>query len=356
MTRTYDALVANERIAFVQTLVDGCLSFLKALTGIELYTYQLEIADRIFFSLLYGDAEEITIECSRQSGKSETLANVAATAMIVFPKLAAIYPEDPVIKKFKGGIQIGCFAPIDLQADTIFGRISERLSSEQAKTFMSDPEINDSVRTSGSELRSRSGSVCRRQTAHATAKIESKTYHLIIIDEAQEADSTKVRKSIHPMAVATAGSIIKVGTPAAFKSDFYEAIQRNKQRSNTHGKRNHFAYDWRRAAKENPYYAQSIKREKERLGEDSDEFQMSYALKWLLDRGIERDGKALINAIVRQDRKTLSFSLNEVHRVSVFAEPESPRTLGFGFAGAWTIREQNRLLGVCFGLQAVNRA
>ena len=28
---------------------------------------------------------------------------------------------------------------------------------------------------------------------------------------------------------------------------------------------------------------------------------------------------------------------------------------GFGFAGAWTIREQNRLLGVCFGLQAVNK-
>ena len=28
---------------------------------------------------------------------------------------------------------------------------------------------------------------------------------------------------------------------------------------------------------------------------------------------------------------------------------------GFGFAGAWTVREQNRLLGVCFGLQAVNK-
>jgi len=27
---------------------------------------------------------------------------------------------------------------------------------------------------------------------------------------------------------------------------------------------------------------------------------------------------------------------------------------GFGFAGAWTVREQNRLLGVCFGLQTVN--
>jgi len=28
---------------------------------------------------------------------------------------------------------------------------------------------------------------------------------------------------------------------------------------------------------------------------------------------------------------------------------------GFGFAGAWTVREQNRLLAVCFGLQAVNK-
>jgi transposase, IS6 family len=29
---------------------------------------------------------------------------------------------------------------------------------------------------------------------------------------------------------------------------------------------------------------------------------------------------------------------------------------GFGFAGAWTVREQNRLLAVCFGLSAVNKA
>jgi IS6 family transposase len=27
---------------------------------------------------------------------------------------------------------------------------------------------------------------------------------------------------------------------------------------------------------------------------------------------------------------------------------------GFGFAGAWTVREQNQLLGVCFGLKKVN--
>jgi transposase-like protein len=29
---------------------------------------------------------------------------------------------------------------------------------------------------------------------------------------------------------------------------------------------------------------------------------------------------------------------------------------GFGFAGAWTVREQNRLLSVCFGLPAADKA
>jgi transposase, IS6 family len=29
---------------------------------------------------------------------------------------------------------------------------------------------------------------------------------------------------------------------------------------------------------------------------------------------------------------------------------------GFGFAGAWAVREQNRLLAHCFGLPAANKA
>jgi phage terminase large subunit-like protein len=276
----------RERIVFVQALVEGCITILHEICDVTLYTYQLEMADRIFFSLLIEDAEEVTIEAARQSGKSETLASVSATAMVIFPKLAALYPDDPVISKFKNGILIGCFAPVDDQADTIFSRITERLTSEKATAFLSDREINDEVRTKGNELITKSGSLCRRQTAHAKAKIESKTYHLVIIDEAQEADATKVRRSIHPMTVATAGTIIKVGTPAAYKSDYYEAIQRNGIRGPTNGKKNHFSFDWKRAAKENPRYAASIAREKDRLGEDSDEFKMSYALVWLLERGM----------------------------------------------------------------------
>ena len=29
---------------------------------------------------------------------------------------------------------------------------------------------------------------------------------------------------------------------------------------------------------------------------------------------------------------------------------------GFGFAGTWTVVEQNRMLGFCFGLSEVNEA
>lgn len=276
----------DDRIPFVQDLVDKCLKFLPILTGFELYTYQVEIADRIFFSLLYGDADEMTVETARQIGKSQVLAALSATALVLFPKLAAMFPDDPVIKKFKNGIMIGVFGPIDFQAENIFSRIELFITSERAKALLAEPGIDDVGKRSGSVLRMKSGSFCRSQTAHPSAKIESSTYHLIVIDEAQDADSETVRRRIHPMMTATGGSIAKVGTPTAHKSDFYEAIQRNKRKRPSHGKRHHFAYDWRRAAKENPYYATSMKKEKARLGEDSDEYKMSYELHWMLERGM----------------------------------------------------------------------
>lgn len=276
----------SERVQFVQGLVDKCLVFLEELCGVQLYSYQKEMADRLFFSLIYGDSEEISVETARQIGKSETVACVAATAMVILPKLAKFFPNDPILKKFKNGVMIGLFGPTDLQAETVFSRIEDRLNSESAQILLADAQVDDELIQSGKMLKMRSGSFARMQTAHPKAKIESKTYHLIIIDEAQDADSETVRRRIHPMMAAVGGTIAKIGTPAAHKSDYYEATLRNKRRGTTHGKKNHFSYDWHRAAKENPYYASYMKKEIARLGEDSDEFQMSYNLKWLLERGM----------------------------------------------------------------------
>lgn len=278
--------MATERTRFIQGLVDSCVQFLHVLCDVELYSYQIEIVDRLFFSLLIGDAEEITVETARQVGKSECLADLMATAMVIFPKLAAAFPEDPNIKKFRTGVLVGCFAPTDDQAETIFSRVQQRLTSEHARQVLSDPEINEEAHVSGNTITLKSGSLCRRQTANAKARIESKTYHLITVDEAQDADSETVRRRIQPTATAVGGSIAKIGTPGANKCDYYEAIVRNKRRGKTHGKKNHFAYNWRRAAAENPYYRQAIKKEIARLGEESDEFMMAYNLKWLLERGM----------------------------------------------------------------------
>jgi hypothetical protein len=276
------------RREFVQDLTDKCVAFTERLCDVNLYTYQRELVDRIFFSLIYGDAEEITIEQARQSGKTEGLACTAAGAMVILPKLAKMFPDDPVLRKFKNGVMVGIFGPIELQSETLYTRIGMQFESEVAREILGDPEIAEPIPTpSGKLLKLKeSHSFCRMQTAHPKAKIESKTYHLIIIDEAQEADSATVRKSIHPMLTATAGTIVKAGTPFRHKSDFLEAIGRNKRRGPTNGKKNHFAVDFKRASRENPFYAKSIEKEKERLGEDSDEFQMSYNLKWMLDRGM----------------------------------------------------------------------
>jgi hypothetical protein len=133
----------------------------------------------------------------------------------------------------------------------------------------------------------KSGSTITMMTANPRAKIESKSFHLIVIDECQEADDFVVSKSISPMLAYYAGTMVKTGTPTTSKNNFYRAIQLNKRRQTTRGARqNHFQWDWKDVAKFNENYAKFIKKETLRIGEDSDEFQMSYNCKWLLERGM----------------------------------------------------------------------
>jgi len=127
------------------------------------------------------------------------------------------------------------------------------------------------------------------QTCNPKAKIESKTYHFVLVDEAQEADEFMITKSIKPMLAFNNGSIALTGTATRNKSYFYKMIQFNKRRD-VNSRRNHrqchFEYDWKTAAKYNDNYAKFISKEKIRIGEDSDEFQMSYCNKWILEKGM----------------------------------------------------------------------
>ena len=273
-----------EMAGFLDDMIKRIIVFCEELAGFEMYPYQRSMSYRIIESLIVSDAEEITGLLARQSGKSEVVAVTLAGCMVLLPKLAKTFP---LLEKFKRGLWVGIFAPVDEQADLVFSRIVSRLTSTAAEEILFDPEINDKVEGKSKIVRLSSGSFCRRQTANPRAKIEGASYHIIIVDEAQDADETVIRKSIHPMLAAYAGTMVKIGTPGYHKGDFYKAINLNKRRqSSRRTKFNHFEYDERIVSKYNPYYKKFIEKEKLRLGEDSEEFLMSYRLKWMLERGM----------------------------------------------------------------------
>ena len=274
---------------FVKELIERIVQFIEALAGHPFHPYQIGLVRRLIESVIINDGEEITALACRQSGKTEAVANTVAGLMVLLPRLAKMYPD--LLGSFKNGIRVGMFAPIETQVETLFGRTVTRLQSEDAMEILEDPEIDDQLKkvpgvTKTVKLKN-SGSTLMMMTANPRAKIESKTFDLIIIDECQEADDFVVSKSIVPMVASTAGTIVKTGTPTTRKNNFYKAIQFNKRRQTARSSRqNHFEWDWHEVAKYNKKYEKFIRKEKLRIGEDSDEFQMSYCNKWLLDRGM----------------------------------------------------------------------
>lgn len=277
--------LSPEQEDFVFQLVEKILLFAEELAGEPYFGYQRELAFRIVESLVINDGEEITALWSRQSGKTQTVGKTLAACMVLFPKLAPIYPE--YFEKFKNGLWVGIFAPVEEQAETLHQRLVGFLSSDEAVEILTDPEIDESLQGKGKFVKITNGSFVRQQTAHPRAKIESKSYHVVVIDEAQEADDYTVSKSIHPMLAFYNGTIVKTGTASRTKGNYYKAIQHNKRRQTKKGARqNHFEFNWRYCAKSNPNYAKFIKKEMARIGQESDEFQLSYELRWLLNRGM----------------------------------------------------------------------
>ena len=78
-------------------------------------------------------------------------------------------------------------------------------------------------------------------------------------------------------------------------------------------------------------------------------------------QGLRTSAPAWISVIMNAARRALDFLLTAnrdltcVKRAIHGFEAMLWLRKGFGFAGPWTLHEQNRLLGVSFGLQAVNK-
>lgn len=272
-------------------LVNRIFNFCELYSGKTMFPYQEQFSKRVIRSVLMNDGAEITALFARQSGKSETIAITVGGMMIILPVLAnmPMFADDPRLSMFKDGLWVGIFAPSQRQAQITYGRLKARLQCKTAIAVLEDPEFRLQFSTSnGQTVALTNGSFATAISASDGSNIEGESFKLIICEECQDISNFKIRKSIHPMGAAYNASIIKIGTATTFKGDFYDAIQRNKREIETRAShiRNHFEYDYTVASKYNPKYAKYVEGEKRRLGENSDEFRMSYRLEWIIERGM----------------------------------------------------------------------
>ncbi len=289
-----------EKIDNISTkqLVDIVFNFCDSLTIPEkkLRNYQITFAKRIIRSLLDDDGAEITGLFARQTGKSETIANVCSGCMIILPILArmAMFTGDKRLEKFRVGVWFGCFAPKKDQATIIFTRIKDNLNTRLAKSIMESSDINCILAQSNANtfiikfvgldlVESKATAI----TASEKATIEGGSFHCVILDEAQEIDDIKYEKSIKPMVSAYHGTKVLIGTPSFVPNFFYYAILRNEEAYKKSKKiRDHYQYDGDYCAKFSVLYAKSLATERKQLGEQSDTFRISYLLHWIFERGM----------------------------------------------------------------------
>lgn len=289
----------------VQDLADKCLNFTEILCAREFYPYQKDTARAIVIDILANLGNTLTGLFSRQSGKSETVANTASALMVILPKLANLHTDDgwvfPQLQKFRRGFWVGIFSPSNTQSSTTYKRLRDRLTSKDGKDILDTPELalpgNETlwppVSNKGDYLELNNGSFCLMMSADKKSNIESKTFHLILLDEAQDLDEFIVGKSIMPMGAATNATTVATGTPSTTKGFFYNMIEFNKVEELNRKRpdkqfipRIHFQFDYKTVQKYNPNYRKYVAKEKKKLGYDSDEFKMAYRLIWLLERGM----------------------------------------------------------------------
>lgn len=223
------------------------------------------------------------------SGKSQTVAMVIAACMVILPQLAKLKPDK--FPQFKKGFWAGLFAPVGEQAGTLFDRVYDILTTEKSKEILTGElrmPIPGKGGTRGNLIKLQNGSLCRMHSANMRSKVESKTYDLIVFDESQDIPSTKAKLSVLPMGAATNATVIYTGTPGYVTGVFYETIEQNKKHDvlAKEDEKLHFEADYTITQLYNPYYRKYIEKEKKRLGETSEEFQMSYRLIWPITKGM----------------------------------------------------------------------
>jgi len=263
---------------------------LKITHDVTLYPYQEEISNRILQALTHNlnitTAEdiaaaqliELSIEISRQAGKT---TGVVHTVEFIMTFLSQLY---------KRPISIGIFAPQIEQARTDFERLKNALRPVRG-LLVTDEEANNEVREreNAKTLVLPNGSSCWIAPVTTTSKPESKTFDLMIFEEAQDLDDAIVQQQIWPIGATTNAPRIYIGTAgtrlcyfktlgnrkSAIKIYFEDIVKQRRQTYEQTGNVNHLLYE------------QTVRNDIKNAAEgiESDEIQRPYFGKWLIGTG-----------------------------------------------------------------------
>jgi hypothetical protein len=286
------------RLSFDPHLItERIIKFGTVLTGIPIYRYQYDIIYRIVYSIITLEGAVITVIISRQAGKSEAMAFIIDTIAVILPVIAKFIPE---LDQYKDGVKIGLFAPQSDQMQSTYSRALQRITTEKAELILDDPEIQAGL-VSSVKFSLTNGSFMKGQLIHKLSKIESATYDVAIIEEAQDTDDYITEKSVVPMLSATNGTLVKIGTTGTHRGHYYESIQENireDRKIKDERLKLHYEYNYKEVIrqKREQYdidgkkfhlnYEKFVQELVRRKGLNYEPFRLSYALEWALESGM----------------------------------------------------------------------
>jgi len=264
----------------VEKIVNLLVAVCKKLTDSPLFPYQEPYQRAVFRSILNNWGDTITYLVSRQAGKTTVTGFTIATCCVVIPTLAKQFPEQ--LGVYAKGFKVGIYAPSEDQAITMWSRIQEVAHSASAWEVYSDPDINIHLGQRG--LSWSNGSSVYMKSSSKQAKLESKTFHLLVTDETQDINEAVFEAKLNPMVAWTNGTVVHLGTPSEEPCFFFDEIEANKEDLMAGKRKCHFEYDCFEVIKYNARYAAHLSKAKRRLGEDSIAFRKSYLLEWVFRR------------------------------------------------------------------------
>lgn len=238
------------------------------------------------------ESATLNFEYTRQSGKTTTVVHIVEIVMIFVSKL------------FDTPIETGIFAPQKEQANTDFKRLKNSLLKSRKDLFIIDHDANRKAKeeSNSKTITLGNGSSCYIFPVTPTSKPESKTLHLIIVEEAQGINDKIVDEDILPMGASTNAVVVKVGTAGDKNCRFYKDIQKGRAYVMTYPE---IAADRRRMYEmtgdaRHLVYEQTVKALIEKHGLMSPEVQKPYFNVWQLSGGMFINTDQLIKGRVKK--------------------------------------------------------